>query len=195
MQLFRSASSREAHGSSSYGAFCEKRRSTSFDDTLGELAGACVAAKSAQEADNKKASFWHSRVRIFTKAKKAFLPAIPEKEEGRPSTLKKLLHRLRSKAKDACKPAICSSSLDLQVANGDRSGFVTGEARSKPNGNQTEKQQRLYSVYPEPLPLRQRPAATPIWERRSVACPPTLELNDLRVTGLRHLPRPQQARG
>ncbi|MCO5554659.1 hypothetical protein L7F22_008192 [Adiantum nelumboides] len=194
MQLFRSASSREALGSSSYGAFCEKRRSTSFDDTLGELG--CVAANCAQEADNKKKPrFWHSRVRIFTKGKKTFLPAIPEKEDGRLSTWKKFLHRLRSKAKDACKPAICSSSLDLQVANGDRSGFVTGEGRSKPNGNQTEKQQRLYSVYPEPLPVRQRPAATPIWERRSVTCPPTLELNDLRVTGLRHLPRPQQARG
>ncbi|KAI5071765.1 hypothetical protein GOP47_0014016 [Adiantum capillus-veneris] len=199
MQLFRSVSARQSQGSSSYGALWEKRRSTSFDDTHGEVAGACTAS-CAQDADigisKKKTSFWRSRVWIFSKGKKGTLPAISEKEEGRSSKWKKLLHKLRSKAKEARKPAICSSTLDLQVANCDRSGFLTGEGRSKSNVNQPEKQQRLDTVYPEPTLVRQRStAAIPIWERRSAACPPSLDLNNLRITGLRHVSRPHQARG
>lgn len=184
LHLFRSVSVRE---NCTYGFSSETRRSTSFDDTLGELPNASesLRADDSLEPIKKKASFWQNRVWKFAKGKKG----APQKDESTPKW-KKLLYKLRSRAKDTCKPAICASGLDLQVANRDESGLIKGEGRSKALSNQAERQQRLYSVHPEPIAASQSSTTAPIWERRNVARPSTLDLSNLRVTGLKHLQRP-----
>eukprot|EP00250_Pteridium_aquilinum_P007670 c17342_g1_i1 orf=169-837(+) len=206
MLLFRSVSARDNQRKGSYGVPSEKRRSTSFDETHGEFAGLCAVAPAGGEmlpgSIKKKSNFWHSRVWRFGMGKKGAMEAqhtnetlsvISEKGESTAPKWKKFLHKFRYGAKDARKTTLCLSNFDLQVASRDLHGLIRGEGKSKAQINQAEKQQRLYSVHPEPVAVVRRSATTaPIWERRSVACPQTLDLSDIRVTGLKHLPRPHQ---
>lgn len=206
LQLLRSISAREPPVKSSNGV-CEKRRSTSYDETHGQFA--CVAEGSPVDQsepcrkDADKASSWHSRVWRFAKGKRGArsiegqntkdpslrsLTAVKEKEETVPKW-RRMLFRLKSKAKEAHKSAICSSNLDFEVAYYDQLG-VKREIKSRIPVLQGEIKQRPYSVYPEPVLSRRNSIATPIWERRNVAQPTTLDLSNLKITGLKHLPRP-----
>lgn len=210
LQLLRSISARENPVKSSNGG-CEKRRSTSYDESHGQFAcvaesieeGFSVDQSEVSKKGGSKENSWHSRVWRWKRGAKGqqhtedsslrSLTAGKEKEESTVPKWKKMLLKLKSKAMEAHKSAICTSNLDLQVANYDQLG-MRKEIKSKNPAQQAEKQ-RPYSVYPEPVLSRRSSTAAPIWERRNAAQPTTLDLRNLKITGLKHLPRPHQHRG